>query len=158
MTVRIGVDDPRKEDVRRLLERHLAYAYQHSPPEHVHALDVDALLGPSITFFSARDDGRLVAVGALKELGASHGELKSMHTAEAVRGQGVGRAMLDHLIDEARRRGYRRVSLETGTMEPFAGARSLYVNAGFTTCEPFGEYTSNPHSVCMTIALDGPSS
>jgi putative acetyltransferase len=119
----------------------------------VHALDIAALLDPRITFYSARHDGRLVGVGALKELDARHGEVKSMHTAEAARGQGVGRAIVDHMLDVARQRGYRRVSLETGTGLAFAPASSLYTGIGFTPCEPFDGYTSNPHSVCMTLAL-----
>jgi putative acetyltransferase len=152
--VRIEVDDPRQEDVRRLLERHLAFAAQCSPPEYCHALDIDGLLEPSVTFVSARSGGELVGVGALKELDATHGELKSMHTAEGVRGQGVGRAIVDHLLGVARQRGYRRVSLETGTGDPFTPAQTLYERAGFTRCQPFGPYTVNPYSMCMTRSLD----
>jgi putative acetyltransferase len=153
MGIDIAVDDPRREDVRRLLERHLTFAYEHSPPEHVHALDVDELVDAAVTFFSARRGGELVGVGALKELDATHGELKSMHTASDVRGQGVGRAIVDHLLSVARERGYRRVSLETGTNDPFAPAQALYERVGFTRCEPFGPYTSNPYSMCMTRSL-----
>jgi putative acetyltransferase len=153
LSLHIEDDDPRREDVRRLLERHLAFANESSPPEHVHALDMAALLDPSITFCSARSDGELVGVGALKELDPGHGELKSMHIAEAARQRGVGRAIVDHLVDMAQRRGYRRVSIETGTTHVFVPARSLYLSAGFTPCDPFGEYTSNPHSICMTLAL-----
>ena len=149
----IDTDDPRRDDVTALLERHLHFAYDVSPPEHVHALDVEALLEPSVTFFSARRDGALLAVGALKEFDDGHGELKSMHTAEEARGQGVGRAMVDHLLAVAQERGYHRVSLETGTGEAFEAAQALYAGAGFTPCEPFGPYTSNPHSTCMTIEL-----
>jgi putative acetyltransferase len=152
-SLHIEVDDPQREDVRRLLGRHLAFANESSPPEHVHALDMAALLHPSITFFSARRDEELVGVGALKELDPGHGELKSMHIAEAARGRGVGRAIVDHLVDVARRRGYRQVSIETGTTDVFVPARSLYLSAGFTPCDPFGEYTSNPHSICMMLAL-----
>ena len=116
-------------------------------------LDVDELLDPAVTFVSARSNGEVVAVGALKELEPGHGELKSMHTAEDVRGQGVGRAIVDYLVELARRRGYERVSLETGTGDPFAPAQALYLGAGFTRCEPFGPYTSNPYSACMTREL-----
>jgi len=151
----IAVDDPRAEDVRALLAAHLAFAHQHSPREDVHALDVDGLLDPAVTFFSCRVDGRLVAVGALRHLDAEHGELKSMHTTQAARGRGVGRAMLAHLIAEARARGYRRLSLETGTMVAFAPARALYEAAGFVVCEPFGSYFHSPNSVCMTLSLSG---
>lgn len=123
----------------------------------MHALDVDGLLHPTVTFFGARRGEVLLGVGALKELDEAHGELKSMHTTQSARGQGVGRAMLDHLLAVATARNYRRVSLETGTMEAFSPARSLYTKAGFVPCEPFGDYTSNPYSTCMTIALGGVS-
>jgi putative acetyltransferase len=150
----IVVDDPRADDVRALLGRHLAFAHEHSPPEDVHALDVDGLVDPAITFYSARRDGELLAVGALKELDARHGELKSMHTAQAARGNGIGRAMLAHLLAVARDRGYRRVSLETGSMAAFVAARSLYERAGFVPCPPFADYPDSPNSTCMTLALD----
>jgi putative acetyltransferase len=136
------------------LERHLAFSRATSPPGHVHALDIDGLLDPAVTFFSARRDGELLGVGALKQLDDSHAELKSMHTSETARGQGIGRAMVDHLLAVAADRGYRRVSLETGSMDAFAPARALYEKVGFTHCAPFGQYTDNPYSVCMTIAID----
>jgi len=148
------VDDPRADDVLQLLEVHLAYSYEHSPPEHVHALDVEELLDPTVTFFSARCDGVLLAVGALKHLDASHSEIKSMHTSETARRLGIGRAMLGHLLEVARERRYRQVSLETGTMDAYRAARAMYADAGFTVCEPFGQYTRNPYSTCMTIRLD----
>ena len=119
----IGVEDPRTADVRALLERHLAFANAHSPPQDVHAFDVEALLDPAVTFFAHRRDGRLVAVGALKRLDAGHVEVKSMHTAQAVRRTGIGAAMLAHLIAVARERGFRRISLETGSSAPFEPAR-----------------------------------
>jgi len=153
----ISIHDPRAEDVRELLERHLAFAALHSPPEDVHALDVDGLVDPAVTFFGFRSDGRLLAVGAIKRLDEEHAELKSMHTSEAARGQGIARAMLDHLIEVARARGYRRVSIETGSMAAFAAARSLYSRAGFTECEPFGDYIPSRHSVFMTLPLGGPA-
>ena len=149
----ITVDDPRADDVRALLARHLAFAHEHSPPEDVHALDLSGLLDPTVTFFSARRGPDLVGIGALKELDDGHGELKSMHTAAAERGRGVGRAMVDHLLGVARDRRYRRVSLETGTMEAFAPARSLYAGVGFTPCGPFGDYTPSPNSTFMTLSL-----
>jgi putative acetyltransferase len=153
MDLVIAVDDPRCDDVRALLSMHLAFSYQVSPPEHVHALDIEGLLDPAVTFFSARHDGALVGVGALKRLDDEHAELKSMHTREAVRGQGVGRAMVGRLLAVAADRGYRRVSLETGSTEEFRPAHRLYARAGFAVCEPFGEYTVNPYSTCMTIDL-----
>ena len=151
----ISPDDPRADDVRALLECHLSFSHQHSPPEDVHALDLDGLLAPDISFYGFRVEGTLLGIGALRMLDASHAELKSMHTAEAARGQGIGRAMVDHLIAVARARGVRRVSIETGTMPVFAPARMLYHGAGFARCEPFGEYTDSPNSVCMTLWLDG---
>ena len=153
MDLVIAVDDPRSDDVAALLSIHLASSYEVSPAEHVHALDIEGLLDPAVTFFSARRDGVLLGVGALKRLDDDHAELKSMHTRQAVRGQGVGRAMVDHLLAVASGRGYRRVSLETGTMEAFVPAHRLYEGAGFAVCEPFGEYTVNPYSMCMTIVL-----
>ena len=152
--MRIGIDDPRLLDVRQLLDRHLAFALASSPREHAHALGIDRLLQPDITFYTARDaDGDLLGIGALRELDAEHGEVKSMHTVEHARRAGVGGAVLQRITDEARHRGYRRLSLETGTGAVFAPAQSLYARAGFTVCEPFGEYTRNVHSLCMTLAL-----
>ena len=155
MDLEIAVDDPLAADVRSLLETHLAFARETSPPEHVHALDVDGLLDPSVTFFSARRAGVLVGVGAIKRLDDVHAELKSMHTSAAARGQGVGRAMVEHLLRVAIERGHRRVSIETGTTEAFVAARALYTNTGFRPCAPFAQYTVNPYSTCMTIELDG---
>jgi putative acetyltransferase len=153
MSLVIAVDDPRRPDVVALLERHLAHSNGASPPEHVHALDLDGLLDPAVTFYSARRDGRLLGVGALKQLDPTHGELKSMHTAADSRREGVGHAMVDHLLAVATGRGYRRVSLETGTMDEFLPARTMYARAGFEVCPPFAQYTVNPYSVCMTLVL-----
>ena len=150
----IAVDDPRAEDVRALLEAHLAFAREVTPPEDVHALDIEGLLDPAVTFFSARVDGELVGIGALKQLDDSHAELKSMHTVEAARCRGVGRAMVDHLLSVATERRCRRVSLETGTMDVFAPARGLYAKAGFAPCEPFGDYRSSRNSAYMSITLE----
>jgi putative acetyltransferase len=148
----ISVDDPRAADVRALLEQHLALMRATSPPEDVHALDLDGLLDPAVTFFSFRRDGELLAVGALKQLDGQHAELKSMHTARAARGRGVARALLEHLVGVARARGCDRVSLETGTQDAFAPARSLYAGAGFRPCGPFGSYRPSPSSTFMTLA------
>lgn len=150
----ISADDPRTEDVRELLARHLAFAKEHSPPEDVHALDVDGLLDPAVTLFSFRLRGELLGVGALKRLDRDHAEVKSMHTAEAARRSGIGRAMLDHLIGVASKRAFRRVSLETGSMPAFAAARSLYTKAGFVPCGPYGDYLDSPNSSFMTLLLD----
>jgi putative acetyltransferase len=149
----IAVDDPRTDDVRTLLERHLAFSHSVTPAGHVHALGVDGLLDPSVTLFSARVDGVLAGVGAIRQLDPSHAELKSMHTSDGFRRRGVGRAMVDYLLNVAAERGCTRVSLETGTMEAFAPARQMYATAGFEPCEPFGNYTINPHSICMTMLL-----
>jgi putative acetyltransferase len=149
----IAVDDPRRDDVRRLLERHLSFARAVTPPEDVHALELDGLLEPSVTFFSLRDDGRLLGVGAIRQLDAEHAELKSMHTAEEARRQGVARAIVDHLLAVAAERGVSRVSIETGATEAFAPARSLYAGAGFVPCGPFGDYTESPNSAYMTRLL-----
>jgi putative acetyltransferase len=149
----ISVDDPRADDVRALLERHLAFANDHSPPEHVHALDVEALVHPSITFVAYRADGELLGVGALKDLGDGHGELKSMHTSEAARSRGIGGAIVIHLVSLARARGLTRLSLETGTPDAFAPARSLYARHGFVACGPFGDYAPSDYSTFMTLDL-----
>jgi putative acetyltransferase len=150
----IAPADPNAPDVRALLTRHLAFARAESPPEHVHALTSQAWADPELTWFGARRDGDLVGVGAIRRLDGTHAELKAMHTRAEARGQGVGRAMLTHLLRVAGERGYRRVSLETGTMDAFAAARALYRQAGFEPCAPFGQYTVNPYSVCMTLVLD----
>jgi putative acetyltransferase len=149
----IGVEDPDAADVRMLLERHLTFARGESPPEHVHALGTEAWVDPDLTLFGARRDGSLLGIGAIRRLDASHAELKSMHTRAEARGQGVGQAVLAHLVRVAAELGYRRVSLETGTADAFAAARSLYLKAGFRPCPPFGQYTVNPHSVCLTLTL-----
>lgn len=145
--------DPREPDIADLLVTHLAFANEQSPPEHVHALDIDGLSAAGVSFFSLRDGGVLLAVGALREIDSGHGEVKSMHTASAARGRGVGRLVLNHLLEVARRRGYSRVSLETGTMDAFAPARRLYESAGFEVTPPFAPYWDNEYSVCMTLEL-----
>lgn len=131
----------------------MALMRQSSPPEHIHALDTNGLLAPDVSFYSLREDGLLLGVGALKEIEPRHGEIKSMHTRIDQRGRGLGRTMLEHLLATARSRGYERISLETGTMEEFASARALYVSAGFEVSEPFGDYWNNEFSVCMSLDL-----
>jgi putative acetyltransferase len=149
----INPDDPRNEDVVSLLQRHLDFARSVTPPEDVHALDLDGLSGPDITFVSLRDGGRLLGIGAIKQLDPIHVELKSIHTAEEARGNGVGRAIVEHLIGLARERGAGRVSLETGSMDEFAPSRSLYSRVGFVECEPFAEYVPSRNSTYMTMEL-----
>lgn len=152
----VEADDPRAADVQALLEAHLAFANRHSPPEDVHALDLTGLLASNVSFFSIREDGELLGIGALKQLDESQAEIKSMHTIQAARGMGVGRAMVDHLVEVARARGCRWFRLETGAMEAFDPARALYQSAGFQISEPFAEYRSSPNSVCMVLDLEQP--
>ena len=140
--------------VRALLAAHLAFTHGETPLEHAFALDAEGLRDPAIELFGYRRDGELLAIGALKRLDGEHAELKSMHTAAAARRTGIGRAMVDHLLATARTRSFRRVSLETGTTEAFAPARSLYRKAGFEPCGPFGGYAATPDNYFMTIRLD----
>ena len=149
----ISVDDPRKPEVRALLERHLAFCLSETPPEHSFALDVNRLLDPAVTFVSYRDGGTVLGVAAIKELDAESGEVKSMHTAAAARGRGVGRALLSHLLDTARARGYQQVFLETGTTPGFAAARALYESVGFTPAGPFGGYPETGDNTFYSLAL-----
>jgi putative acetyltransferase len=149
----IAADDPRANDVRALLERHLTFSLETTPPEHAFALDIDGLLDPAITFYSFRRAGELLGIGALKEHDPALGEIKSMHTKAEARGQGIGRAMVTHLLSVARSRGYARVSLETGTMAEFAPARALYESFGFVPCEPFADYKPSPDNCFMTLPL-----
>ena len=149
----IRVDDLAGTEIRGLLEEHLADMRAISPPESVHALDLDGLRRPEITFWTAWSGAALLGCGALKELSPDHGEVKSMRTARAHRRGGVARAMLAHIVAEARRRGYERLSLETGSMAEFAPARALYERFGFGYCGPFAGYVDDPNSVFMTRAL-----
>jgi putative acetyltransferase len=149
----ITLDDLSHPEVAALLAEHLADMHEHSPPESVHALDLDALRKPDITFWSMWSKGELVGCGALKEIEPTHGEIKSMRTAKDFRGKGAGKAMLRHILDEARSRSYTRLSLETGSMAAFEPARRLYRSHGFTDCPPFADYSDDPNSVFMTIEL-----
>lgn len=151
--MRIDLDDPERDDVRALLEEHLRDMHAITPAGSVHALDVRRLKVPSITFWSVRDGDTLLGCGALKELDATHGEVKSMRTPAALRHRGAGRAMIAHLIEVARARGYARLSLETGATAPFVPARRLYESVGFTACGRFGDYPDDPHSVFLTLVL-----
>jgi putative acetyltransferase len=151
--MRIQIDDPARPDVHALLEEHLRHMHELSPPESVHALDVSKLKVPEITFWTVRDGEQLLGCGALKELSPDHGEIKSMRTPAALRRVGAGRAVLNHILDEARRRGYKRLSLETGPAETFVAAHRLYESAGFTPCGPFGDYALDPYSVFLTLDL-----
>jgi putative acetyltransferase len=136
-----------------LLKFHLAANIAVTPPGSIHALDLAALKVPQIAFFAGWQDGQLLAIGAVKQIDAHHGEVKSMRTVEALRGKGLGAQMLDHLIDHARGAGMGRLSLETGSFAYFAPARKLYEKRGFTYCQPFGSYTLDPNSAFMTRLL-----
>jgi len=145
-----GLDHPQ---VAELLRVHLSHARAESPPCSVHALDLSALRSPHIQFWSAWSRDLLLGVGALQQLDERHGEIKSMHTAAAARGCGVGSEMLRHIIGVARVRGYSRLSLETGSMAYFHPARRLYRRHGFAECPPFGSYKLDPNSVFMKLDL-----
>lgn len=149
----IRVDDLRGSEIAELLEEHIRDMRATSPPESKHALDLDGLRQPDITFWTLWDGSQLAGCGALKELSPSHGEIKSMRTATGFRRKGIAAKVLAHIIDEARRRGYERLSLETESMPFFAPARQLYASFGFEFCPPFGAYKLDPNSVFMTILL-----
>jgi len=151
--MRIEVDDLSRPEVHALLQEHLANMYELSPPESVHALDLSKLRAPDITFWSVWDGATLVGCGALKQMSATEGEIKSMRTPKALRRRGAGRAVLEHIIAEAKRRGYRRLNLETGSQDGFIPARTLYESFGFTYCGPFGDYRPDPNSAFMTMEL-----
>jgi len=153
--VEIRVDDLSSPEIARLLEEHLRNMYEVSPPESVHALDLEALRRPEITFWSAYQGSELLGCGALKELDKRHGEIKSMRTATPHLRKGVAAALMRHILEEAARRAYRRLSLETGSMEAFAPARRLYAGFGFEPCGPFAGYADDPNSVFMTRKLQG---
>lgn len=150
--------DVRKEDVTApdvfaLLQDHLKSMTMHSPPESIHALNADRLRQPDVTFWSARGNGILLGCGALKELNSRHGEIKSMKTSPHHVRKGVANRILRHMLEEARRRGYQRISLETGSMEAFLPASRLYEKAGFQYCDPFAHYKEDPNSLFMTLNI-----
>jgi len=151
------LDDLNGPEIAALLEEHLADMRSVSPPESVHALDLSGLRRPDISLWTVWDAGKLVACCALRQLDSAHGELKSMRVARAQRGRGIGAILMTHLLAEARRRGYARLSLETGSMAFFAPAHRLYARFGFSDCGPFGSYGEDPNSRFMTLALNGAS-
>ena len=151
--MKIAVDDLSGPEIAALLREHLDDMHATSPPESVHALDLDALREPGVTFWSAYDGSTLLGCGALKELDAGTGEIKSMRTAAAAKRRGVASALLGHIVAEARRRGYARLYLETGSADFFAPARALYARFGFQPCGPFAGYTDDPHSSYFTRLL-----
>lgn len=152
-TIQIRPDDLSGDATRRLIAFHLEGMHDTSPPESVHALDVEALQDPSVSFWSAWIDGHLAGIGALKAIDASRGELKSMRVDDRFRGFGVGRALLRHIVTVARERGMTSLWLETGSTEEFLPAQRLYESEGFVTCGPFEGYTDDPFSVFMTRRL-----
>ncbi len=152
-SVRFRIDDLSSDKVRSLVARHLEGMHATSPPSSVHAFDVDALRQPGVTFWSAWLGEEVVCCGALKQLDADRGELKSMRVADAFLGHGYGRAMLDHLIGEARARGMKSLWLETGSAAAFAPALRLYESAGFARCGPFDGYVEDTFSIFMTRTL-----
>ncbi len=142
------------ERVIALLDEHLQGMADHSPPDSIHALNLDGLKAANVTFWTLWEGGELYGCGALQELDNRHGEIKSMRTAAAHLRKGVAAAMLEHIIGEADRRGYRRLSLETGSGPGFDAALALYEKYGFSYCGPFANYTDNPFSRFMTMELD----
>lgn len=153
MHLTIREDDPTSGAAAGLIRAHLDHAQLHSPATSIHALGTESLTAADITFWTAWAGGAIAGCGALKALDARHAELKSMHTAEAFRGNGVARQMALHIIAEARRRGFERLSLETGSMDGFAAARALYRGLGFVECPPFACYTLDPNSLFMSLDL-----
>ncbi|QNK00237.1 GNAT family N-acetyltransferase [Dyella telluris] len=146
----IRMDDLHGVEIAALLQEHLDDMALHSPPESIHALDLDRLRRPEITFWTVWENGELLGCGAIKQLDATHGEIKSMRTSKHHRRKGAAAFMLQHILDEATQRGYRRLSLETGSPVAFEPARQLYERFGFEYCGPFADYVQDPYSVFMT--------
>jgi putative acetyltransferase len=153
MQLHFLVDDLSGSQIAALLRLHLDEMHQWSPPESVHAMPIERLRAPDVTFWSAWEGNELAGCGALKRLDAKHGEIKSMRAAPRYRGRGVGKAILLHLMAEARARGYSRLSLETGRPAAFLPARQLYESHGFVECPPFADYVLDDFSICMTREL-----
>ena len=150
MGIVIKTEKSLTDELAQILQAHWLFCTSSTPIEHVYALDASKLFSPDITVFSARIDGELVGVGAIRKLDLLHGELKSMHTLAKSRGSGVGRAMVAHLEDFARSSGIERMSLETGTNEAFKPARELYKSLGYNSCDAFGDYVLSEDNMCMT--------
>ncbi|MCR8632091.1 GNAT family N-acetyltransferase [Paenibacillus radicis (ex Xue et al. 2023)] len=149
----ILLDDLSGPEVASLIGEHLQSMTLHSPPESIHALNLEGLKKPDVTFWSAWEEDQLVGCGALKEIDDQHGEVKSMRTSTQHLRKGVAKGILTHIIEEAKRRGYQRLSLETGSMEAFEPARRLYESFGFQYCEPFSDYIEDPYSAFMKLEL-----
>lgn len=153
MSITIQSADLDSPEFAALIDTHAELMLSLSPPGSCHFLPMDGLRTPDVTVWEMRDDGVLVGCGALQELSATHGEIKSMHMRSQRRGSGLGRKMLDHILSEARARGYTRLSLETGSMDGFKPSRTLYQSCGFEVCSPFGTYVEDPNSVFMSRTL-----
>ncbi|HEY0275761.1 MAG TPA: GNAT family N-acetyltransferase [Paenirhodobacter sp.] len=151
--ITITLEHPVQEDLALLHRRHTEAMHADTPPESIHMLPADALAAPGMLFYVMREDTAPVGMGALKRLDAGHAEIKSMHVLMELRGRGLARMLLGHLLTEARAHGYDRLSLETGSQASFRAARALYLNAGFGECAPFAGYRLDPNSVYMTIRL-----
>ncbi len=152
-TLQFRIDDLEGEAIRALVARHRRGMHEHSPPESVHAFDLDGLRDPAVRLWSAWAGEALAGMGALKQLDGARGEIKSMRVADAFLGQGVGRAVLDHLVADARRCGLTSLWLETGSSLAFAPALGLYERAGFVRRGRFDDYAEDPFSVFMTLSL-----
>ena len=150
MKIVITTEKSLTDELAQVLQAHWLFCTSSTPIEHVYALDASKLFSPDITLFGARIDGELVGVGAMRKLDALHAELKSMHTLAKSRGSGVGKAMVSHIEDFARRGGFERMSLETGTNEAFKPARELYKSLGYNSCDAFGDYVLSEDNICMT--------
>lgn len=151
--IRIRPESPLSPDLGDLMARHAEAMHADTPPESIHMLDASELAVPGITFHVMREDGRPIGMGAVKRISADEGEIKSMHVLAELRGRGLARQMLDHLIAEAQATGITRLSLETGSQDSFLAARRLYETAGFVPCPPFADYREDPMSVYLTLRL-----
>jgi putative acetyltransferase len=149
----IKVDDLSGSEIAEFLEEHIREMKSVSPPESKHALDLEGLRKPDIIFWTVWDDDHLIGCGAMKELDTDHAEIKSMRTTTSCRGKRIASMLLQHILHEAKLRGYRRISLETGSMPFFEPARNLYAKYGFKDCAPFPPYREDPNSIFMTRTL-----
>ncbi|MTH78879.1 GNAT family N-acetyltransferase [Paracoccus aestuariivivens] len=149
----LALESPLTDDLELLFQRHTLDMHADTPPESIHMMPREDLVHPDIAFFVLRDGGRAVGMGAIKRLGPDHGEVKSMHVLIEERGRGLARIVVERMIDHARRSGFARLSLETGSQPMFLPARKLYERVGFVECGPFGSYRLDPNSVYMTLSL-----
>lgn len=152
--MRIELDDVSRPQVLALLEEHLRNMHEITPPDQVFAFDATKLRAPGVIFWTAWENGVLLGCAALKEISPTQGEVKSMRTPVNVRGRGAGRALLNHILQVSRQRGYRELLLETGSHAAFLPAQALYRSFGFREAGPFGAYRDNGFSVFMSLRLD----